>query len=63
MSNHPDAIIPLTSQFDTFYANIIDVAVLGMGELDVEGNVNVSQLGGTAIGPGGFIDIVHSAKK
>ena len=63
VSNHPDAIIPLTSQFDTFYANIIDVAVLGMGELDVEGNVNVSQLGGTAIGPGGFIDIVHSAKK
>jgi hypothetical protein len=34
-----------------------------MGELDVQGNVNVSKLGGKVIGPGGFIDIVHSADK
>jgi propionate CoA-transferase len=63
VSEHPEAIISSTSQFDTFSAKIIDVAVLGMGELDVQGNVNVSKLGGKVIGPGGFIDIVHSADK
>jgi hypothetical protein len=63
VSEHPEAIISSTSQFDTFSARIIDVAVLGMGELDVQGNVNVSKLGGKVIGPGGFIDIVHGAKK
>lgn len=62
ISKNPEAIVSSTSQFDIFSANTIDVAVLGMGELDVEGNVNVSMLGGKAVGPGGFIDIVHSAK-
>jgi propionate CoA-transferase len=63
VSENPEAIISSSSQFDTFSARIIDVAVLGMGELDVHGNVNVSKLGGKVIGPGGFIDIVHGAKK
>lgn len=63
VSENPEAIIPSTSQFDTFSAKIIDVAILGMGELDVQGNVNVSKLGGKAVGPGGFIDIVHGTKK
>jgi propionate CoA-transferase len=63
VSEYPEAVIPSTMQFDAFATKLIDCAVLGMGELDVNGNVNVSKLGGTPVGPGGFIDIVHGAKK
>lgn len=63
VSTHPESIIPSSLQFDSFAAGIIDVAVLGMGELDVRGNVNVSKLAGTSVGPGGFIDIVHGSRK
>lgn len=63
VSEFPQAIISSTMQFDAFATRLIDCAVLGMGELDVHGNVNVSKLGGNPVGPGGFIDIVHGAKK
>lgn len=63
VSEYPQAIIPSSMQFDSFATRLIDCAVLGMGELDVNGNVNVSKLGGNPVGPGGFIDIVHGAKK
>lgn len=63
VSEYPQALVPSTMQFDAFATRLIDCAVLGMGELDVYGNVNVSKLGGTPVGPGGFIDIVHGAKK
>jgi len=63
VSEFPEAIIPSTMQFDSFATRLIDCAVLGMGELDIKGNVNVSKLGGIPVGPGGFIDIVHGAKK
>jgi propionate CoA-transferase len=63
VSEFPQAVIPSTMQFDAFATRLIDCAVLGMGELDIHGNVNVSKLGGNPVGPGGFIDIVHGAKK
>lgn len=63
VSEYPQAVIPSTMQFDAFATRLLDCAVLGMGELDAHGNVNVSKLGGTPVGPGGFIDIVHGAKK
>lgn len=63
VSEYPQALVPSTMQFDAFATRLINCAVLGMGELDVHGNVNVSKLGGTPVGPGGFIDIVHGAKK
>ena len=58
-----DAILPMVDQFDFYSGGGIDVTFLGMGELDAEGNVNVSQLGTTVVGPGGFMDIAHGAKK
>lgn len=63
VSEFPQAVISSTMQFDAFATRLIDCAVLGMGELDVHGNVNVSKLGGNPVGPGGFIDIVHGARK
>lgn len=62
-ARNSDAIIPSVDQFDFYSGGGIDITFLGMGELDGEGNVNVSKLGTTVVGPGGFMDIVQGAKK
>jgi acyl CoA:acetate/3-ketoacid CoA transferase len=58
-----DAIVASVDQFDFYAGGGIDVAFLGMGEMDGGGNVNVSWLGTDLVGPGGFIDITQSARK
>jgi len=62
-ARYPQAIIPSVDQFDFYSGGGVDVAFLGMGEMDGEGNVNVSQLGDVIVGPGGFVDITQGAKK
>jgi propionate CoA-transferase len=59
----PSAIVKSTEQFDFFSGGGVDIAFLGMGEMDVQGNVNVSWLGENIVGPGGFVDITQRAKK
>jgi acyl CoA:acetate/3-ketoacid CoA transferase len=59
----PQAILSSVDQFDFYSGGGVDVAFLGMGELDGEGNVNVSMLGPTVVGPGGFVDITQGARK
>lgn len=62
-TRYPSAIVKSTEQFDFFSGGGVDIAFLGMGELDAQGNVNVSWLGEDIVGPGGFVDITQRAKK
>lgn len=61
-ARYPDAIVSSVDQFDFYSGGGIDIAFLGMGEMDGEGNVNVSRLGRDVVGPGGFVDITQRAK-
>lgn len=59
----PQAIVSSLEQFDFFAGGGLDIAFLGMGEMDAQGNVNVSQLGASVVGPGGFVEITQGARK
>jgi propionate CoA-transferase len=62
-ARNADAIVSSVDQFDFYSGGGVDIAFLGMGEVDQAGNVNVSHLGGNIIGPGGFIEIAQYAHK
>lgn len=58
----PGAVISSTDQFDFYSGGGIEMAFLGMGEMDGAGDVNVSMFGGSVVGPGGFVDITQTAR-
>ena len=62
-AQNPTCMINSPSQFDFYSGGGLDIAFLGFGEVDQQGNVNVSRLGGITVRPGGFIDIAQNARQ
>ncbi len=60
---NPEAIITPNEMFDLISGGGLNMTCLGIGEVDRDGNNNVSRMGSRLTGPGGFIDITSNTPK
>jgi len=59
---NPDYVVDSCRQFEWYDGGGLNKAFLGAAEVDQQGNANVSKFAYT-VGPGGFINIAHTARK
>jgi acyl CoA:acetate/3-ketoacid CoA transferase len=62
-SHGPSAIVDSVDQVRAYAGGTVDLAYLGVGEIDSAGNVNVSRVGDRIPGCGGFVDITQGLDK
>lgn len=62
-SHGPSAIIDSADQVRAYAGGTVELAFLGVGEIDSAGNVNVSRFGDRIPGCGGFVDITQGIDK
>lgn len=59
-SINPEAFYKMPDILNLYDGGGLNMAVLGLAEMDAEGNLNVSKFHGKVMGPGGFINIAQN---